>query len=328
MTRRLEHIEFRAMGTTCMVAVWAAPGEMAAARQALEAGRVEVVECEHALSRFNEASDLTALNNADGRWLAVGWRLQVALAAALNARAATGGRFDPTVLPALVAAGYDRSFEQLEHRAPAMPTGWRAGAAIQIDRVAGLARLEQGASVDLGGIGKGWSAESALDRMRRAWPAASGCLVDLGGDIAVSGIAPNGGPWLIDIADPRRPGASIGWVKVANGGVATSGPDTRRFGPNARLHHLIDPATGLPAVSGPLSVTVVAADPALAEAHATALAVTPIDEAEQYMEQRPELAALLVPHAGPPIVLGGLSLVAVEQRRVRINLAAPIGGLS
>ena len=97
------------------------------------------------------------------------------------------------MLPALVAAGYDRSFELLEHRAPVTPVGWRAAAAVELDPVAGLARLERGAAIDLGGIGKGWSAQSALERMRRAWPAASGCLVDLGGDIAVSGVAPHGG---------------------------------------------------------------------------------------------------------------------------------------
>jgi thiamine biosynthesis lipoprotein len=316
------------MGTTCTVAVCVAPGDEAVARRALEAGCAEVAACEHALSRFDAASDLSTMNHADGRWVAIGGRLQAALAAALDARAATGGRFDPTVLPALVAAGYDRSFEQLEHRTPAPPANWRAGAVIELDPVAGLARVERGAAVDLGGIGKGWSAGSALERMGGAWPGAPGFLVDLGGDIAVSGVAPHGGPWLIDVADSRRLGTAIARIKLADGGVATSGRDTRRFGPDARLHHLIDPETGLPAASGPLAVTVVAPDAAQAEAHATALAITPVDEAPAYIAERPDLAALLIPDTGPPVVLGELPLVAVEQRRVRINLATPNGELS
>jgi hypothetical protein len=35
---------------------------------------------------------------------------------ALAARARTGGRFDPTLHDALLSAGYDRSFEELEDR--------------------------------------------------------------------------------------------------------------------------------------------------------------------------------------------------------------------
>ena len=47
-------------------------------------------------------------------------------------------------------------------------------------------------------------------------------------------------------------------------------------GPDGRLHHLIDPATGAPAVEGPLAVTVVGPDAAEVEAYATALAVAPL----------------------------------------------------
>jgi thiamine biosynthesis lipoprotein len=327
MDNQLRQTVFRAMGTTCAVSVSAAPEDEARARRALEAGQAEVAACERVLSRFDPASDLSALNRAEGGWVTVDQRLQSALAAAFDARVATEGRFDPTILPALIAAGYNRSFEQLEEREPATPAGWRAGAEIEIDSVAGRARLQRGATVDLGGIGKGWSAHTALARMRREWPTAPGFMVDLGGDIAVSGAAPQGGPWLIDVANPGRLGPPLARLQLVRGGVATSGRDTRRFGPGGRLHHLIDPATGLSAGSGPLTVTVVAPDAAQAEAHATALAITPPAEAAGYLEARPALAALLVPDVGRPVMLGRLPTVAVERRRVRIKLATSIGGL-
>jgi thiamine biosynthesis lipoprotein ApbE len=53
-------------------------------------------------------------------------------------------------------------------------------------------------------------------------------------------------------------------------------------------------------------VTVVAADAAVAEAHATALAITPIAEAAGYVAARPRISALVVPAAGAPFMLGGL----------------------
>jgi thiamine biosynthesis lipoprotein len=304
---------FRAMGTECEVAVTATRPAGAKARRALAAGRREVESCERALSRFDERSDLSRLNRARGEWVQIDHRLVEALRSALRARDETGGRFDPTILPALAAAGYDRSFEQLDERPPAQASGWCAGAAVEIDAAHGRARLEAGAAVDLGGIGKGFAATRALWAMREAWLELPGGLVDLGGDIVVWGATPEGGPWRLAIADPRSPGAEIGTIAIAEGAVATSGRDKRRFGQHGRLHHLIDPATGAPADAGPLAVTVVGPDAAEVEAYATALAVTPPGEAGEILRARPALAALLVIGDGDPVVVGDLPLVAGIQ---------------
>jgi FAD:protein FMN transferase len=141
MSFRLERTSFRAVGTTCAAAVTAGPHDAGRARAALAAARAEVAACEGALSRFDPASDLSRLHAAGAAWTAVDERLVEALTLAVRAREETGGRFDPTVLPALVAAGYDRSFEKLAER-PARPLeGWRAGAAIEIDAAGGAVRI-------------------------------------------------------------------------------------------------------------------------------------------------------------------------------------------
>ena len=247
---------------------------------------------------------------AAGTWVPVGRRLLEALELAMRAREDTSGRFDPTILPALVAAGYDKSFELLEERAAKHPIGWHAGAEVELDHRRGRARLALGTAVDLGGIGKGFAAMRALNAMRAACPMLTGGLVDLGGDIAVWGTPPEGGPWRIDIADPRAATRIAGTLQLTNGGVATSGRDARKFGRNGELHHLIDPRTGTPAAAGPLAVTVVAANATEAEAHATALAVTDVDEARDYLAARPGIAALLIPQVEEePIAIGSLPLV-------------------
>ncbi len=117
MTSQLQRRSFRAMGTVCEVAVTAGPPDVLLARRALAAAQAEVASCERALSRFDAGSDLSRLNSAAGEWVAVDPLLLDALAAALRGRTDTGGLFDPTILPALVAAGYDRSFELLTDRA-------------------------------------------------------------------------------------------------------------------------------------------------------------------------------------------------------------------
>ena len=145
-----------------------------------------------------------------------------------------------------------------------------------------------------------------------------GGALDLGGDLALWGTAPEGGPWRVAVADPRRPGTSVGVLLLDSGGVATSGRDVRRFGPGRSLHHLIDPATGKPAAPGPLAVTVVAPDAAEAEAHATALGISTAADALAHTARHPRISAVFVPQDGEPILLGRPPLV---QSRLLVRAA-------
>jgi thiamine biosynthesis lipoprotein len=178
-----------------------------------------------------------------------------------------------------------------------------------VDAPRSCARVSAGTAVDLGAMAKGWIAERALAAMRRAWPALPGALVDLGGDIAVTGCPPEGHVWLVDVEDPRRAGSRVCRLEVRSGGVATSGRGRRRFGPRLAMHHLIDPRTSFPAADGPVAATAVHADPAAADAHATALAVTGEAELADYVRCRPGLGAIVVPETGPPLVLGEVAAV-------------------
>ncbi len=120
------------------------------------------------------------------------------------------------------------------------------------------------------------------------------------------------------MADPRTPGKTLTTLRIRDAGVATSGRDRRRFGPDRSLHHLIDPETGTPADRGPLAVTVVAPDATEAEMHATALAISSLDDARAHVEAHAAVSALFVPQEGPPVRLGPLPLAP----RVRLELAA------
>jgi len=311
--RTLRRHEFRAMGTECSICVAFPIWEAAPARRAIEAALAEVAAQERALSRFDPSSDLSALNEAAGSWIPVGDRLLRALQAAVDARVATAGRYDPSVLPAVIAAGYDESFDRLRPRNAGSIAGWRAGAAIELDPAAGRARIAPGAAVDLGGIGKGLSATTALAAMRSVSPRLTGGLVDLGGDIAVWGSAPDLGAWRVAIADPRAENRPLGVLALHGGGVATSGRDRRRLGADRSGHHLIDPSTGRPAVPGPLTVTVVAPSALEAEPHATALAITPVEDAAAYVALRPQLGAIVVPQDRAPFAIGRVPLAESED---------------
>lgn len=236
----------------------------AAATAALETCAEWLGAMERRFSRFLPASELNALNAGAGSEVIVGEDLFAVVALALDAAARTDGLFDPTVLGALRAAGYDRGFDVIGQReigaAPAAASA--AGAArcgrwrdIHLDAARRAILLPRGVALDLGGIAKSWAADVLAERFLAPFPAA---LVDLGGDLRVRGGPEPGVPWLIGIEDPRgaaassRPPRYLAGVRLSSGGVATSG-DARRWWLRAgrRMHHLIDPRMGAPASVAP-----------------------------------------------------------------------------
>jgi thiamine biosynthesis lipoprotein len=223
----------------------------------------ELRRLERIFSRFLPDSELNALNR--GGALDVGPELFEVVQLAVEARDRSGGRFDPTVHDAVVAAGYDRTFEALAPDLPATAAAATApcGGGVRIDPDRRRVELEDGFKLDLGGIAKGWAVDRACELLSNAGP----CLVNAGGDLAVSGLLDDG-PWPVSVDVPRAP-LTLG---VTGGGLATSGRDHRRWRRgNAELHHLVDPATGGPSLSDLVRVTAVADSAAAAEVAAKTL---------------------------------------------------------
>jgi FAD:protein FMN transferase len=246
---------FRAMGTDVELLVEAA--DEGAGRRALLAGEAEIHRLERLLSRFLPDSELSRLNREGA--LDAGKDLLRVTDLALSARDRTLGRVDPTVHDAVVAAGYDRTFDDLPGDGPATDRpAPRCGGEVRIDRTRGRIELGEGVRLDLGGIAKGDAAERACEILARTGP----CLANVGGDIAIRGLLVSG-PWPIGVETP----AGSLTIALATGGLATSGRDRRRWHRGGReLHHLIDPATGRPAETDLARVTAVAGDAVEAEA--------------------------------------------------------------
>ncbi len=253
----MEQHAFHAMGTGVEALLDAPPGLDAVL--GLASVEREFRRLEALLTRFDGGSELSRLNAAGT--LEAGDDLLAVVELALAAREQTNGRFDPTVHDALVAAGYDRTFELLVGGSPfAEPPPRTAGGV----RVRGRRiELDPGVRLDLGGIGKGYAVDRAVAFLAPLGP----CLVNAGGDLAVAGI-PEGGVWPVGVETPSGP-LTLG---LASGALATSGSDKRRWrAGDGEQHHLIDPATGRPSASDLLRVTVTAATAVEAEVLAKAL---------------------------------------------------------
>jgi thiamine biosynthesis lipoprotein len=161
--------------------------------------------------------------------------------------------------------------------------------AIAIDERNHTVTLPAGMSLDFGGVAKGWAAHQAMKRLQAEGPA----LVNAGGDISISGSRADGSPWPVGITNPFQPTEEIEVLLLRAGGVATSGKDRRRWMRNGVLqHHIIDPLTNQPAATDVLTVTVIAPDVIEAEAMAKASFILGSHAGLEWIEARPQLAAL------------------------------------
>jgi thiamine biosynthesis lipoprotein len=202
---------------------------------------------------------------------------------ALEMYHATRGLFNPGILADLEAAGYDRSMDDIRASdglasAGRPPAGFRRPllyadfGQTRIDNRLGAVRLPGGLRVDLGGIAKGWIGQRAAEKLAQYSGAA---MVDAGGDLYACGLPQGDGAWTVAIEDPLSPEDNAAVIRVGPGAVATSTTTRRRWKQRDQIrHHLINPATGLPAESQWISVTAVVPQNASqnAGAHAEALA--------------------------------------------------------
>lgn len=213
---------FRSMG--CRVVVAGAP------RATVTAIRRRFDEADRRFSRFRPDSELRWVNARSGRPTLVSAPFAAMLAMALEMASATDGLVEPTVGAAIEAAGYDRDFAALgDDLRPAVPAP--AGRWREIALSGRTLTLPHGCILDLNGVVKAATVDEAVGLL------SGGGFVSAGGDLAVRGAT--------DVALPAG-----GAVRVVRGGIATTGTERRRWRRGgAWYHHLIDPATGLPARS-------------------------------------------------------------------------------
>lgn len=254
-------VAFEALGTSCRVVVGGSADDARLAAAAAD----QVRQLERRWSRFLPDSEICQLNRQPDRLTIVSAATFDLIRRAEQARIATGGRFNPLLLDQLEGAGYRRSWlgdggpeansrDATHHR----PSGAGPGTSEPIDLLAEVhgVRLPAGTRFDPGGLGKGL----AVDRVTE-WCLAEGATtvcVDLGGDLRVHGEPWYGPGWRIGVDHPLAPGTELGAFTPLKGAAVATSSTLRRAWPGpggARLHHLLDPATGRPSASDVVAVT-------------------------------------------------------------------------
>ncbi len=188
----------------------------------------------------------------------------------------TDGAYDPCVYPIVKLWGFTTG----EYKVPDKD---ELSAALKLVKESDISFTENGISIsgggmaDLGGIAKGYAAEVLKSYIKES--GAESAVISLGGNILTVGVKPDGTRWNIGISSPKNNGKLLGTLKVEECAVVTSGSYLRNFEQDGKIyHHIIDPASGMPADNGLVSVTVVADDSALADGLSTAFFVMGIEK--------------------------------------------------
>jgi FAD:protein FMN transferase len=297
------------MGT--LVTITAVARSEATAQAAAAAGFSEIHRLEQLLSTWIQASELSQVNASAGvKPVPVSPETMTVVQRALQAGEMTNGGFNIAIGPAVeawsVIDGQRIPTEsELDALRPLVDLQ-----AVHVDVREQTIFLEKaGMRIDVGGIGKGYAADQAVEAMRNAGAVAG--VVALSGDIKTFGRLPGGKRFPVGIQHPREDGSVLAWIDLQDEAISTAGDYERFFERDGvRYHHILDPHTLQPARSCQ-SVTVIAREGVWADGLDTGIFVMGPKRGMELVEQLPDVEAVIVDHEGLVHVSSGL------QNRIR-----------
>ncbi|MCD7886320.1 MAG: FAD:protein FMN transferase [Clostridiales bacterium] len=277
--------------------------------EALDAAVEEIRRLEALWSVGSEDSEVSQLNREGSAALSEDTAALVERA--LEICDSTGGAFDITVFPLMDLWGFTTQDYQVPDPADIQSALTLVGAdRVSYDAATSTVTLGEGQSIDLGGIAKGYTSQRLMELFEEM--GVTSAMVSLGGNIQCLGTKPDGSLWRVGIQDPvGSEGSIVAVIEVEDQAVITSGSYERYFTDEATgktYHHIIDPATGYPADSGLVSVTIVTADGTLGDALSTALFIMGLEEGTAYWQAHSdEFQAVFIDTEGNLYVTEGLA---------------------
>lgn len=289
---------FFAMDTSMSILTWGADDAL------LEEAEDLVSELEAVVSATREGSELRTLNETGSVTLPDD--AAFLLGRALDICGETGGALDITIYPVVSAWGFATA--EQDYRVPGGDEIARLLQSVDYTRVAvegDTVSLDEGMAIDLGAVTKGYVGDRIAALLREN--GVTSALLDLGGNIQTIGSKPDGSDWFIAIKDPESDGI-LGAVPITDQAMITSGGYERYFVDEEgnMWWHIMDPATGYPAQSGLISVTVVGDEGLVCDALSTALFIMGPENAIQFWREHRDFEMALVTDEGELLLTPGL----------------------
>ncbi len=257
--------EIFAMDTYMTVTAYGEKGAEAA-----EQAIVEIQRLDEMLSTGNSTSEIAVLNHSGKAILSEDAAYLIERSIDLSEK--TNGVFDIAIYPVMEAWG----FTTQNYRVPGSE---ELAELLKLTDISDLkydskskevSFENEGMKIDLGGIAKGYTSSRIVEIFKENGITSG--MINLGGNVQVLGSKTDGSDWRVAIQSPENESDYLGILSIKDKAVITSGGYERYFEENGETyHHIIDPATGYPADSGLISVTIVSEDGTLADGLSTSL---------------------------------------------------------
>lgn len=268
-----------AMDTYMTLTAYGSHGE-----EAVNAAVEEIQRLEQLMSTAIETSEVAKLNASQGGTISAD--TEFLIEKSLELYESTSGAFDIAIYPLMEEWGFPSG----EYQVPNVATIRELLKLSNMDRIDLNTETHQvtfgleGMAIDLGGIAKGYTSQRVMEIF--AEQGVTSAVVSLGGNVQVLGTKVDGTLWNVAIENPEDTSTYLGVLQIADQAVITSGGYERYFEENGvRYHHILDPATGYPADSGLISVTIVTDDGTLGDGLSTSLFVLGKEKAIAYWQK-------------------------------------------
>ena len=257
----------------------------------------ELKKIDNSLSTFNNQSVISKVNNNETTKLDELFIEIFDKAKAISKE--TDGAFDMTVAPLvnLWGFGFKQGTTPSKQQIDSLKqlVGYEKVSLIMGKRIK---KTDQRIMLDCSAIAKGYGSD-VVARLFKKYDIKN-FMIEIGGEIVVSGNSESRVPWKIGVNKPIEDSTNTNTelqtvLNITNKAMATSG-NYRNFyyKGGKKFAHTIDPKTGYPVQHSLLSATVLAADCATADAYATAFMVMGMERSKKVLEKHKELMAYFI----------------------------------
>lgn len=280
------------------------------ASSAIRDAELAMTSVDAMVNSFDENSRVYAVNHSGGKAVVITAQVASMIETARTVSQQTNGALDLTVYPLMDAWGFlsgsytvpdeDTIAELLTH------TGMDR-VSLSVDQESGdyMLQLPEDTQITLDCVARGAATNAAISAMRAK--GVKSAYISMGGNVQTLGLKPDGSKWNIAIMDPNDRNAYIGYLTLGETAVVTSSPTELNFTQRGALyHHIMNPATGMPASTAVRSLTVVCADAQMADCLSTALFVLGERQALQYWRDHGGFELLIITQDGRITCTNGL----------------------
>jgi len=268
-----------------------------------EAGQL-IKELDDLLSATKDSSETNLINTSHGASISVSDKMMHLIRRSVELGDSTNGALDITLTPVIRAWGFLGG----DHRVPddsELQTLLEKVDYSKIQTGDGTVALPEGMEISFGAVAKGYAGDLLMELFSSQ--GIESAIVTLGGNVQALGLKPDGSKWNVAVQDPFSDG-TLGMLQVDDKAVVTSGGYERYFEQDGETYwHIIDPATGKPAGSGLVSVTIVCDSGVTADGLSTALFVMGLEDAIEYWKTNGGFDAVLVTDDGSVYVTKGIA---------------------